>query len=98
MNRYLFDILNTKNKLFTISDSIDDLPIIHLLSNRSISLFKFNNVIFCKEAVIPRTIKHESNDYLITSISDTSNYIRKLKFNENSAVKTSIEILYVLSF
>ena len=38
--------------------------------------------------IVPRTVKHESTDYLITSICGTNDDIETLKFVENSTVKT----------
>ena len=55
-------------------------------TNRTASLIKVRDDII--EAVIPRTVEHESVEYLITSITGTSQKIKTLKFVEDSAVKT----------
>ena len=63
--------------------------------NRTASLFKINNIV--EEIIIPRTFKHESDEYLITSISGTSPNIKTLKFVEDSAVKTIYEYSLICS-
>ena len=50
------------------------------------SLFKVN--MHNEGLIIPRTIKHESVEYLITSIIDINKNTKTLKFEENSAVNT----------
>ena len=55
-------------------------------TNQTASLFKVNKIF--EQLIIPRTVKHESIDYLITSIAGTGNHIKTIKFVENSAVRT----------
>ena len=61
-------------------------------TNRTASLFKIDKYI--EEIIIPRTVKYESIEYLITSISFTSDRLKTLKFVEDSAV----EIIYGFAF
>ena len=55
-------------------------------TNQTASLFRVNEDI--EEVIVPRTVEHESVEYLITSISGTSHNLKTLKFAEDSAVKT----------
>ena len=55
-------------------------------SNQTASLFKVNKIF--EQLTIPRTVKHESIDYLITSITGTGNNIKTIKFVDNSAMRT----------
>ena len=54
-------------------------------TNQTASLFDSNPEI--KDIIVPRTVKHESVDYLITSISCINHHTKTLKFVEDSAVK-----------
>ena len=54
-------------------------------TNQTASLFKVSHYI--EELIIPRTVKHETIEYLITSICIGDN-IKTIKFSEDSAVKT----------
>ena len=49
-------------------------------------MFKVKNEV--EEVNIPRTVEHESIEYLITSIIGTGNSVKTIKFSEDSAVKT----------
>ena len=55
-------------------------------TNKTASLFQVSSKI--DHLVIPRIIKLESTDYLITSIIDIGSFIKSLYFVEDSAVKT----------
>ena len=68
-----------KNSTNTLTFKIDE-------TNQTASLFKVNENI--EELIIPRTVKHKSTEYLITSILGISYNIKTIKFSENSAVKT----------
>ncbi|KAK8897924.1 hypothetical protein M9Y10_000157 [Tritrichomonas musculus] len=54
-------------------------------TNRNASLFKVNNK--SKQIIIPQTVKHDSTEYLITSITSIRNSIQILKFIKNSEVE-----------
>lgn len=62
-------------------------------TNQTASLFKVNNR-NTGELIIPRTVQHESKDYLITSIIGINDRVKTLKFAENSAVKTIYECAF----
>ena len=75
---YLKETIKNESKTFTFK--IDK-------TNHTASLLKINDKNI-KEVIIPRTIEHESVEYIITSISGTNKIIQILKFDENSEVKT----------
>lgn len=54
-------------------------------ANKTASLM--NNYNDSEFLVIPRTVKHESTDYLITSILSVGSKIKTLKFSDDSSVK-----------
>ena len=68
-----------KNDSKTLKFKIDQ-------TNQTASLFKVKNKI--TEVVIPRTVRHESTEYLITSISGACIDIKTIKFVEDSAIET----------
>ncbi|KAK8842998.1 hypothetical protein M9Y10_025185 [Tritrichomonas musculus] len=55
-------------------------------TNETASLFNAYDDI--EELIIPRTVEHNSTEYLITSIYRTGLNIKTIKFSEDSAVKT----------
>ena len=70
----------------TIEDESKNLTFKIDKTNKTASLFNVNDKI--EDLFIPRTINHESTDYLITSITGICRNIKSLKFSEDSAVKT----------
>ena len=64
-------------------------------TNRTASLFNVYKDI--EEVIIPRTVEHNSVEYLITSISGTLFKIKTLKFVEDSAVKTFYGFMFPVS-
>lgn len=70
----------------TIKNETKDLTFKIDKSNQTASLFRVNKAI--DELIIPRTVKYESDEYLITSITGTYNEIKTIKFAEDSAVNT----------
>ncbi|KAK8834969.1 hypothetical protein M9Y10_018671 [Tritrichomonas musculus] len=74
---YLSETIENESKDFTFK--IDR-------KNQTASLFKVNCDI--EEVIVPRTVKYESTDYLITSISGTSENVSIIKFVKDSKVKT----------
>ena len=70
----------------TIEDSTNTLKFKIDETNQTASLFKVENGI--EEVNIPRTIEHESTEYLITSIIGFCADVKTVKFSEESAVKT----------
>lgn len=69
----------TKNESKDLSFKIDE-------TRRTASLFNSNENI--SELIIPRTVQHESTEYLITSISGININIERINFTEDSAIKT----------
>lgn len=67
----------------TIEDSTNTLKFKINETNHTASLLSVK-----KEINIPRTVKHESTEYLITSIIGTCYDVKTIKFCEDSAVKT----------
>ena len=55
-------------------------------TNQTASLFDVNNGL--DELIIPRTVEHESIEYLITSIFFAGSSAKTIIFSEDSAVKT----------
>lgn len=55
-------------------------------TTKTASLFKVNSNI--NQLNIPRTVEHESTEYLITSITGTNRTIKTVTFAEDSAVDT----------
>ena len=77
----------------TIQDSSQKLKFKIDKTNRTASLFKVSDDV--EELIIPRTVEHESIDYIITSICIFRNKnIKKLKFSEDSEVETIYEYVF----
>ena len=71
----------------TVEDEFKDFSFKIDKTNQTASLFEVKKN--ARQIIIPRSIKHESTEYLITSISGIWNdTISKIKFVEDSAVKT----------
>ena len=64
-------------------------------TKKTASLFKVNNDI--EDLIIPRTIKHESINYLITSICGSIYSIKNIKFEKDSSVKTIYKHAFSIS-
>ncbi|KAK8865144.1 hypothetical protein M9Y10_010678 [Tritrichomonas musculus] len=69
----------------TIQDDSKDLTFKIDKTNQTASLFKVK--VDVKHVIIPRSIKHDSVDYLVTSITGTDFYVKSIKFLDDSAVK-----------
>ena len=76
----------------TIINYLEDLVFKIDKIDKTASLYKINGNI--KEVTIPRAVKYESTDYLITSISGTSSFIEKINFTDDSAVKMIDEYVF----
>ena len=55
-------------------------------TNKAASLFKVNQKL--EHLNIPRTVQHNMNEYLVTSISNIKSKIKTIEFEEDSAIKT----------
>ena len=70
----------------TIENKSQDLRFKIDKKSRTASLFRVKNE--TQDLIVPRSVKYESVDYLITNIARTGANIKTMKFVEDSAVKT----------
>ena len=73
----------------TIENETNDLTFKINKTNKTASLFKINKHIH--HLIVPTAVKHESDEYLITSIILINNFnsnIKTIKFEEDSSIST----------
>ena len=86
----------------TIENESNDMKFKINKTNKTASLFKINNKQI-EHLIVPRTVKHESDEYLVTSIcwlgeeEESPSKIKTIKFEENSSVNTIYQVAFAFS-
>lgn len=81
----------------TIKNETGDLTFKIDKRNKTASLYKINNEKKDDDFIISRTIKHEREEYLITSICRCQNFnINRVKFDTNP--HNSIRIFFIVAY